>query len=207
MRQITDQEAFWQGEFGDEYVDRNDSPALIAANTALFVKALSRTARIDSLVEFGTNRGLNLLALRQILPHCRLTGIELNAKAHAAVSQLGIADVWHGSLFDYPVTEQVDLSLIKGVLIHLNPELLPAAYDKLYQASRRYILLAEYYNPTPVEVSYRGHTGKLFKRDFAGELLDRYTDLQLVDYGFCYQRDPVFPTGDANWFLLEKRAR
>ena len=25
-------------------------------------------------------------------------------------------------------------------------------------------------NPTPVEVKYRGHTGKLFKRDFAAEL-------------------------------------
>ncbi|WP_374350812.1 pseudaminic acid biosynthesis-associated methylase [Chitinimonas sp.] len=206
MRQISEQEAFWQGEFGDEYVDRNDGPAAIAANIALFVKALSHTARIDSLLEFGTNRGLNLQALRQILPHCELTGIELNAKAHALASKLGIAEVWHGSLFDYPIRQQVDLSLIKGVLIHLDPALLPQAYEQLYRASRRYILVAEYYNPTPVEVNYRGHAGKLFKRDFAGEMLDRYSDLQLIDYGFCYQRDPVFPMGDGFWFLMEKRA-
>jgi pseudaminic acid biosynthesis-associated methylase len=202
---ITEQEAFWQGEFGDAYVDRNDSPALVASNTALFVKALGRAGRIDSLVEFGTNRGLNLMALRQILPHCRLSGVEINAKAHAAASALGIADIWRGSLFDYPVAEPFDLALIKGVLIHLAPERLADAYAKLHQASRRWILLAEYYNPTPVEIDYRGHAGKLFKRDFAGEMLDLYPDLTLVDYGFCYRRDPVFPADDGNWFLLEKR--
>ena len=57
----------------------------------------------------------------------------------------------------------------------------------------------------PVEVVYRGHTGRLFKRDFASELLDRYSDLRLVDYGFVYHRDPTFPLDDFNWFLMEKR--
>ena len=42
--------------------------------------------------------------------------------------------------------------------------------------------LAEYYNPTPVSVLYRGHKGKLFKRDFAGEMLDKYNDLNIIDY-------------------------
>jgi pseudaminic acid biosynthesis-associated methylase len=205
VRHITEQESFWRGEFGDAYADRNDGPALIAANLALFARALGRAGRIDSLIEFGTNRGLNLVALHQLLPHCRLHGVEINAKAHAAASALNIAEVWNGSLLDYPVREQVDLSLIKGVLIHLAPELLPDAYAKLHQASRRFILLAEYYNPSPVEISYRGHAGKLFKRDFAGEMLDRYPDLKLIDYGFCYRRDPVFPADDITWFLLGKR--
>jgi pseudaminic acid biosynthesis-associated methylase len=205
VRETTEQEAFWQGEFGDAYVDRNDGEAVIASNTALFARALSRAGRIDSLIEFGTNRGLNLVALNRLLPHCRLKGVEINAKAHAAASALGVAEIWNGSLFDYPVAEPSDLALIKGVLIHLAPELLPQAYAKLYAVSRRWILVAEYYNPTPVEVSYRGHTGKLFKRDFAGEMLDRYPDLRLVDYGFCYRRDPVFPADDGTWFLLEKR--
>ena len=63
----------------------------------------------------------------------------------------------------------------------------------------------EYYNPTPVEVTYRGNTGKLFKRDFAGELLDKYSDLELVDYGFIYHRDNCFPQDDITWFLMEKK--
>jgi pseudaminic acid biosynthesis-associated methylase len=78
-------------------------------------------------------------------------------------------------------------------------------YDSLYKASRRYIILAEYFNPTPVEVNYRGHAGRLFKRDFAGEMLDRFPDLQVVDYGFTWKRDPVFPQDDLTWFVLEKR--
>lgn len=58
----------------------------------------------------------------------------------------------------------------------------------------------------PVVVSYRGHEDRLFKRDFAGEMLDRYPDLELVDYGFVYHRDPNFPQDDPNWFLLRKRS-
>ena len=64
--------------------------------------------------------------------------------------------------------------------------------------------VAEYYNPSPVELPYRGHEGKLFKRDFAGELMDRHSTLTLVDYGFAYHRDNCFPQDDLTWFLLEK---
>jgi len=65
-------------------------------------------------------------------------------------------------------------------------------------------LMCEYYNPSPVEVNYRGHSGKLFKRDFAGEFLDKFSDVKLIDYGFVYQRDPAFPQDDLTWFLMEK---
>lgn len=64
--------------------------------------------------------------------------------------------------------------------------------------------MSEYYNPSPVEIRYRNHEGKLFKRDFAGEMLDRHPDLRLVDYGFIYHRDS-FPIDDTTWFLMEKR--
>jgi len=73
-----------------------------------------------------------------------------------------------------------------------------------HRACNRYICLAEYYNPTPMEVPYRGHSGRLYKRDFAGEMLERFPDLSLVDYGFVYHRDPNFPLDDITWFLLEK---
>ncbi len=205
MREVSEQEIFWRGDFGDDYVARNQGHQLVAANLALFSKALARTARIDSLIELGTNTGNNLQALHQLLPGCALQGVEINAKAHAEARALGIADIWHGSLFDYPRERTFQLTLSKGVLIHLAPELLSAAYAQLYELSERYILICEYYNPAPVEVPYRGNSGKLFKRDFAGEMLDRYTDLQLLDYGFGYHRDPQFPVDDITWFLLEKR--
>ena len=77
----------------------------------------------------------------------------------------------------------LDLAVHGGVLIHINPERLPIVYQNLVSLSSRYVLVAEYYNPTPTEVNYRGHNERLFKRDFAGELIDEF-DLNLVDYGF-----------------------
>lgn len=205
MRELSEQEKFWQGDFGNRYVERNVGQPLVATNLALFAKALTRTGRIESLVELGTNAGNNLQALRQLLPQCDLFGVEINSSACAQARALGIAQIWQGSLFDFLRERTFDLTLSKGVLIHLAPELLAAAYAQLYELSNRYVLIAEYYNPVPVEVSYRGNSGKLFKRDFAGEMLDRYEDLQLVDYGFGYHRDPQFPVDDITWFLLEKR--
>jgi spore coat polysaccharide biosynthesis protein SpsF len=53
-------------------------------------------------------------------------------------------------------------------------------------------------------ITYRGVDDRLFKRDFAGDLLDMYPSLSLIDYGFCYRRDPVFPQDDISWFLMAK---
>ena len=39
---------------------------------------------------------------------------------------------------------------------------------------------------------------------WAGEIMDKFPDLKLVDYGFNYHRDYNFSQDDSNWFLLEK---
>ena len=83
--------------------------------------------------------------------------------------------------------------------------MLPGVHEKLVAAGSRYLLVVEYYNPVPVTIPYRGHTNRLFKRDFAGELMDSYPEMQLLDYGFVYRRDPNFPQDDITWFLMEKR--
>jgi hypothetical protein len=46
-----------------------------------------------------------------------------------------------------------------------------------------------------------GHGRELFKRDFAGEILDQYQDLKIVDYGFVWHRDKVFPPDYATCVL------
>ena len=51
---------------------------------------------------------------------------------------------------------------------------------------------------------YRGHEDRLFKRDFAGEMMKKFNDLKLVDYGFVYHADCNFPQDDVTWFVLEK---
>lgn len=205
-RPATAQEAFWAGEFGSEYIGRNRSDLLLAANLRFFSDALRRAGRIGSCVELGANIRMNLRALKLLYPGIEARGVEINADASRELgSVIGADNVFTGSIFDWEPAGGADLSLIKGVLIHLNPELLPLAYDRLHQASGRYVLVCEYYNPSPVAIPYRGHDDRLFKRDFAGEMLERFADLQLVDYGFNYRRDPAFPQDDITWFLMEKR--
>ena len=201
----TPQEAFWAGEFGSEYIGRNDSDQLLASNLNFFTKALKQAGKISSCLELGANIGLNLKALQLLYPGIELKCAEINSDAAKLLKKvIGDKNVYLGSLFDYPITSKVDLSLIKGVLIHINPEMLSVVYEKLYQATNRYILVCEYYNPSPVAIDYRGHTDRLFKRDFAGEMLEKYPDLSLVDYGFAYRRDNSFPQDDITWFLMKK---
>lgn len=204
----TEQENFWNQSFGDDYIERNKSEELLASNLSFFSKALKQANKINSCKEFGANIGMNLKALKFLYPGIALQGVEINEKAAAQLSQLiGEENVYNGSIFDAPETSKVELSLIKGVLIHINPDMLPVVYQKLYEASSKYVLIAEYYNPSPVSIPYRGHSDKLFKRDFAGEFLDRYPDMELVDYGFAWRRDTAFPQDDITWFLLKKKEK
>lgn len=201
----TEQEIFWAGEFGNEYIGRNKSEQLLASNLNFFTKAFNQAGKINSCIEFGANIGMNLKALQLLYPNIYLNGVEINATAAEKLSELiGPSSVHNSSIFDVNISEKFDISLIKGVLIHINPDKLDEVYSKLYQASKRFILIAEYYNPSPVNIPYRGHDNKLFKRDFAGEMMAKYPDLVLVDYGFCYRNDPVFPQDDITWFLLKK---
>ena len=201
----TAQERFWAGEFGTDYSARNQGPAQIEQRRALWAEVLRQAAPLTSLCEFGANIGLNLVALGQLQPAAVRHAIELNPTALAALNALDGVTVHAGTVLERHLTAPVDLTFTVGVLIHIAPERLTTVYDHLHAGSRRYIAVAEYYNPTPVEVPYRGHDARLFKRDFAGEMLDRFSDLRLVDYGFRYHRDPAHPADDLTWFLMEKR--
>ena len=201
---LTPQEEFWAGEFGKSYIGRNDGYELLAANIAFFSNALKQAQQISSCLELGANIGMNLQAIKMLYPSMKLKGVEINLDAYEQLTGLIGDGAFHGSIFDYPVLEKVDLALIKTVMIHINPEHLDTVYEKLYQASNRYILVCEYYNTTPVTINYRGHTDRLFKRDFAGEMLDKFNNLELVDYGFIYHR--THPRlDDITWFLMEKK--
>jgi pseudaminic acid biosynthesis-associated methylase len=204
IQTITEQEEFWAGEFGDYYIARNQSEALKASNLVFFSRVLRHTRSIDSVIEFGANIGLNLLALKQLLPQASFSAIEINKKAVDVLRQYADIEVYAESILNLKAIQKYNFVLTKGVLIHIHPDKLSQVYSSLYEASDRYICIAEYYNPNPLEVNYRGHQGKLFKRDFAGEMLDTFKDLKLLDYGFTYHRDNQFAQDDMTWFLLEK---
>lgn len=205
MKFKTEQEDFWSGNFGDNYITRNRSDTFLLSNIDFFKKALKKVKKIDSMIEFGANVGINIKAVKSFGKIKKFKAIEINKKACLDLEKLiGKENVFQKSILDYKNEEKFDLVLSKTVLIHINPEKLGAVYQKIYESANKYILIAEYYNPSPVIIQYRGFKNKLFKRDFAGELIDLYPDLKILDYGFVYHRDNLYPQDDINWFLLKK---
>jgi pseudaminic acid biosynthesis-associated methylase len=203
MKYKTEQEKFWAEEFGTNYIQRNNSEKRLFSKVAMWARMLRSAHGINSIKELGCNIGLNLLALKKLHPQLNLSGIEINEEAAKQASALNVAQIKQGTIIDIFNGDPVDLTFTVGVLIHINPDNLKDVYDNLVNNSKRYVLVAEYYNPAPTSINYRGHGERLFKRDFAGELIDHY-ELKLIDYGFIYKRDNWAPLDDITWFLLEK---
>lgn len=148
---------------------------------------------------------MNLHALRLLFPYAKLSAVEINAKAAEALRQIEGVEVFHESILAWePASLQWDLVLNKGVLIHMNPDFVIDVHEKLAATSARHVLICEYFNPDPVEVAYRGHAERMFKRDWCAEFLVQAPHFKLIDYGFVYRHDPAFPDDDFNWFLLER---
>lgn len=213
---MNEQERFWAGEQGNAYISRN-SGVDISARVAFWnrVIAWDEPAAPRSVIELGANIGLNLQAIRSIHTALDLTppdlfAVEIN---ETACEHLKAAGIRHecGSILDVdpqdPAHEAADLAFCMGVLIHIAPDHLPAAYAALDACSRRYVLMAEYYCPSPREIVYRGESERCWARDFCGEFMAQFPKkYRLVDYGFVYKRDPVAPLDDISWFLMEKSA-
>lgn len=193
---MTKNEEFWAGEFGRSYTERNQVDAQERA--PFFSDVLEPD--VQSVCELGANRGHNLRALQTIRP-LELSGVEINPVAFEEFKSIEGVAAYQSSILAFDPGKQFDLVFTSGVLIHIAPDDLPATYRKLAQLSRRYVLLNEYFNPTPVELSYRGHTGKLFKRDFAGEFLDTCPGFRVLRYGFLWKRmEPAWD--NSTWTLL-----
>ena len=210
------EEQFWRGKFGNDYTSRNIN--YVESNYQLFRKIFSYYEQLEdgsllehypksikSIIEFGAGSGQNILALQRMFPDAYKTVVEINDNAIDVLKHLlETNEVIQQSILDYKENKLYDLVLSKGLLIHIHPDNINKAYEVIYNASNKYILICEYYNPTPVEVNYRGNTAKLWKRDFCGDMLDKYTDLKLLDYGFAYHRDKYYQD-DISWFLMEKK--
>lgn len=203
MNYKTKQEHFWAGKFGTEYITRNFTEKLLHSKMIMWGEILKSTSNVKTIKEFGCNIGLNLVALKKLNPNFSLVGYEINKEAAKEAIKTETAKIYTKSIIEELSDEPADMAFTAGVLIHINPKYINKVYENLVKGTKRYIVIAEYYNPTPVSINYRGFKNKLFKRDFAGDLIDNY-GLNLINYGFIYKRDELTPQDDINWFLLEK---
>ena len=199
----TSQELFWESDFGQKFHQRIDTEQYLRSNINFFKEILSFCNGINSITELGAGAGNNLKAINKINNNIKLNALEMFDAAYKILTQIDFINSTKGSIFDDFQMEKSDLVFTKTVLIHLNPDKLEIAYEKLYNLSNKYILIAEYFNPTPISVNYRGNDDVLFKRDFAKEIMNKY-NLEIIKYGFIWSQDSMYPLDDINWFLLKK---
>jgi pseudaminic acid biosynthesis-associated methylase len=208
-----EQTKFWQGQFGNDYTARNIN--LVENNyqmfSKIFIKMFSDDGvlwnddipEIKSIIEFGSGSGQNIQALQRIFPDVEYTAVEINKIACDELQGLNKINlkIYDKSILDWNYNYKYDLVLSKGLLIHIHPDNIQKAYEVLYNASNKYILLCEYYSPERQKIFYRGEHNKLWKFDFIKPMLDK--DCKILDYGFVSKYDKYFED-DLTWVLFEK---
>ena len=122
-----EQTLFWEGDFGNQYTERNQVQPQARAD--FFRKILATAPGIRSLCELGANKGHNLKAIQLVDKSVALTGVEIN---RAACEQMGTdrgINAVCSSIQEFAPQKQFDLVFSCGVLIHLPPADLPAVYQ------------------------------------------------------------------------------
>tara|TARA_B100000029_G_scaffold11919_1_gene12643 strand:- start:168 stop:788 length:621 start_codon:yes stop_codon:yes gene_type:complete len=202
-----DQKEFWKGNFGDVYRENNTvfddtlSQECWSKMLAYFDKDYPK-----SILECGSNIGRNLQTLNVLLEDPELSLIELNQESFEIAKQrYNPRYSFNGPINKAPFeNESFDLVFTSGVLIHVNPDDLFPTLEKMYQLSKKYILIAEYFSREPESPIYHGEKNKLFKMDFGKYLMQNFPT-KLLDYGFLWGHiydDAGFD--DITWWLFEK---
>ena len=202
----TAQEKFWSSDFGNSYTDRTHKVRkYFTTRVKMWSDILMHANDVRSIFEIGSNTGLNMDVINFLLnKKISTNGIEINKKA-TDLAKKNKHKIKNVSVLDFKPKKKYDMSISCGVMIHINPNYLNKAYDVLYKTSKKYILISEYFNTQPVTINYRGHTDRLFKRDFAKEIQKKY-NLKLIDYKFMWSNDNIYPCDDTTWFLFKKRS-
>lgn len=206
--QDTEQVQFWRGDFGDAYIDRNSNNAnnlraRIAFWSQLMACLVGPAPR--SILEIGANIGNNLHALRH-LTDAEFFALEPNEKARKILVSDGVVpapNIHNGiaSSINLP-DKSVDLAFTSSVLIHIHPDDLEVACREIYRVTARYIVCIEYFSDKPEEAHYRGHSERLFKRDFGDYWLNLFPKMETVRYGFAWKR--VSGLDNLTWWIFRK---
>lgn len=198
MVAVTSQLERWRGEFGRAYTDRN------VVDWRTRVESFRDIVRTDSrsILEIGSNRGHNILALREAcLPwDVAVVGVEPSAYARKVAWKENKVILLDGSIYDLGrFKHRFDLVFTSGVLIHVPPDRLDDALRNVYLSSRKYILAIEYFASEDTTVPYRGHADMLWKRDYGAHYQRLFPDLTLVETG-----DDIPGFDGATFWLLAK---
>lgn len=187
---------FWAGDFGRDYTKRNRVDW--QARMPFWESALEYTAA-QSVLEVGCNAGWNLRAIQGLRPSIEVYGVDVNQGAvNEAREQFGLEVHCTDALGIRALHDagSVDLVFTAGMLIHVAPEDLETIMRTIIDISARYVVAVEYASDETLEIEYRGHAGKLWKRPY-GKLYEAL-GLRLLSEGTAGGFD------ECTYWLLEK---
>lgn len=171
---MNEQTAWWVGEGGDAYTQRN---RVDWRKRIQFWEDVMAMTGARSVFEVGCNAGWNLSAINAAAPFATLYGADVNmAAANQAGAALGtkaiIDDMDIAAVEEKLISQHwhfeptYELVFTAGVLIHLAPEHLRTAMKRIAFLSCDYVLAVEYEAPSETAIQYRGRTDLLWKRDY-----------------------------------------
>ncbi|HEU0111135.1 MAG TPA: pseudaminic acid biosynthesis-associated methylase [Flavisolibacter sp.] len=205
----TQQERFWDGEFGKEYTNRNkwnsdeewDKIYLDTwGETKLEInnKVMADLPRDIKILEVGCNYGAQLRGFQR-MGFTNLFGVELQPYAveESKKTYTGL-NIITGSGFDIPFKDGFfDLVCTNGVLIHISPNDHFSFMKEIYRCTNKYIMGWEYYDKELRELNYRNNQGFMWKADYSGIYKNSFPDLKIIDqhlvkYTANENRDAIF---------------
>lgn len=184
-RRLGAQENHWAGNRGNRYIDRNQ-PDTDPQIERFWYECLKPIPAGSSLIEFGSSIGINLLPINEIRPDIKLSAVEINEKAVSVIKEtLPHIRIFNENIVLFKPEEQWDVTLIKGVLIHVTDDL---KYEKVLEnidhISKKFVIICDHIADTPTWVEYEGR-GDLWKiRKFPIDFVQRYKHWQIIDTGF-----------------------
>ena len=202
------QDIFWTDDYAEDYRSKNSEFDNELGRKG-WQKILEKADLVEkTYLEIGCNIGRNLDQLNLLDPNLKASAIEINSKALEFVrSRHALVNSYCGPAQEANFSRaSFELVFTCGVLIHVPPVDLLDVMKKMYEWSSKYIVIAEYFNRTPVSIEYQGRPDLLFKRDFGSMFADNF-EVSLVNYGFLWGR--IFDAAgfdDVTWWLFEKTA-
>ena len=204
----TEQLKYWTGEFSGNYIERNKLREEHINNAETVFNRIIANLELKSVLEIGSNIGINLLGIRKIFGEkIKLYAVEPNKKAFEIITndtKINLEKSYNCDTSDIPLPDNsIDIVFTNGVLIHIHPNNLKQAISEIVRISKKYILCSEYFSHKPCMINYRGQENLLFKRDFGKYYLEFFPDLQMVSYGFLWQEEFRY-FDNLNWWLFKK---
>jgi len=192
----TQQEKFWNSNFGKEYTDRNkwssddewDKTYLETwgmSKLDINNKVMRNLPRDIKILEVGCNYGAQLRGFQR-MGFTNLYGVELQSYAvEESKKFFSNLNIIEGSGFDLPFKNDFfDVVCTNGVLIHISPGDHSNFMKEIHRCSKKYIMGWEYYDKDITELNYRSNQGFMWKADFEDIYKKNFPDLKTVEKHF-----------------------